>query len=130
MTAVKSSVSEELIALENGTIDPASFPHAEHVRLGYEMLGQYGFGEAVARFSRGLKSLATRNGHPEKYHDTITVAFLAVIAERRARSTTTEWAKFKDKNGDLLNKSCLERWYSPEQLRSDLARQVFCLPRR
>jgi hypothetical protein len=122
--------SEELLALETGKLDPALFPHREHVRLGYEMLGRYPFSEAMARFSRGLRLMAAKGGRPEVYHETITVAFLAVIGERRARGGHDNWDDFKDENGDLLSKRCLERWYGADDLRSDVARKTFCLPRR
>ena len=128
MIALETTVEDELATLENGMLDPASFPHSEHVRLGYEMLQRYDFGETVMRFSRGLKLLAARVGKPEKYHATITVAFLSVIAERCADDPEIDWPSFKETNRDLLDKNCLERWYGPEQLRSDLARRVFCLP--
>lgn len=119
---------DELLALENGTLDPAMFRHADHVRLGYEMLGRYPFGEAVTRFSRGLRLLAAKGGRPEVYHETMTVAFLALIGERRARAANCDWPEFKANNGDLLDKRCLEKWYGAEQLSSDLARRTFCLP--
>lgn len=123
------AVDEELFALETGALDPKVFPHPEHVRLGYEMLGRYPFGEAVTRFSRGLKLLAAKAGRPEVYHETITVAFLALINERRAREGQQTWREFKANNADLFDKRCLEKWYSPKQLASDLARRTFCLPR-
>jgi hypothetical protein len=126
--APEEAAAEELRTLETGALDLAKFPHAEHVRLGYEMLGRYGFGEAVARFGRGLKLLAAKAGKPQVYHETITVAFLAVINERRARGATQSWSEFKGANPDLLDKRCLEKWYGAEQLATDLARQTFCLP--
>ena len=129
MKSAEASNGDELLALETGTLDPATFPHREHVRLGYEMLGRYPFGEAVARFSRGLRLLAAKAGRPEVYHETITVAFLALISERRAETKQDNWSEFKAINSDLLDKRCLERWYEVEQLSSDLARQTFCLPR-
>ena len=128
MKSVERSVDEELVALETGALDPAGFPHAEHVRLGYEMLERHAFSEAVARFARGLRLLAAKAGRPEIYHETITVAFLAVIGERRGRVTHEDWSDFKAKNADLLDKRCLERWYDADRLRSDLARKTFCLP--
>ena len=128
MKSVDASVGDELLALETGALDPAMFPHREHVRLGYEMLGRYSFGDAVARFSRGLRLMAAKGGRPEVYHETITVAFLAVIGERRAQGGDDGWDDFKNKNGDLLDKRCLEALYGAEQLGSDLARRTFCLP--
>ena len=128
MKSVDASVGDELLALETGALDSAMFPHREHLRLGYEMLGRYSFGDAVARFSRGLRLMAAKGGRPEVYHETITVAFLALIGERRARGGHDSWDDFKDKNGDLLDKRCLERWYDADCLRSELARKTFCLP--
>jgi hypothetical protein len=126
--ALNPNASEELRALETGALDPAKFPHAEHVRLAYEMLSRYSFGEAVVRFSRGLQLLAAKAGRPQVYHETITVAFLALINERRARGGAQSWGEFKADNSDLFDKRCLEKWYSAEQLASDLARRTFCLP--
>ena len=115
-------------SFETGALDPAQFPHSEHVRIGYEMLGSYPFGETVSRFSRGLKLLAAKAGKAQIYHETITVAFLALINERRAAGADQTWGEFKTNNADLFDKRCLERWYGAEQLRSDLARRAFCLP--
>jgi hypothetical protein len=129
MKSAEAFIGDELRALETGTLDPAMFPHPEHVRLGYEMLGRYPFGEAVARFSRGLRLLAAKGGRPEVYHETITVAFLALIGERRAGAKHAEWSEFKANNSDLFDKRCLEGWYDADYLRSDLARKTFCLPR-
>jgi hypothetical protein len=126
--AGSDTAPEELRALETGALDLAKFPHAEHVRLGYEMLSRYGFGDAVTRFSRGLKLLAAKAGKPEIYHETITVAFLALINERRARSATQSWGEFEAGNPDLFDKGCLKKWYNAEQLDTELARRTFCLP--
>jgi hypothetical protein len=128
MKSAEVSVEDELQALETGALDPTRFPHPEHVRLAYEMLGRHPFGEAVARFSRGLRLVAAKAGRPEVYHETITVAFLAVIGERRARAQDAGWNEFKANNSDLLDKRCLDRWYDADYLRSDLARKTFCLP--
>lgn len=128
MESVEASIDGELLALETGALDPAKFPHPEHVRLGYEMLGRYPFVEALQRFSQGLRLLAAKGGRPEVYHETITVAFLAVIGERRARGGHDSWEDFRNNNDDLLHKRCLERWYDGEDLRSDVARKTFCLP--
>lgn len=128
MRSPEAATADELRALETGALDPSAFPHPEHVRFAYGMLDRYPFGEAVTRFSRGLKLLAAKAGRPELYHETITVAFLALIGERRARAQEEDWPRFKENNGDLFNKRCLEKWYGAEQLGSDLARRTFCLP--
>jgi hypothetical protein len=130
MQNANATRDDELIALETGALDPGAFPHQKHVRFAYGMLERYSFGEAVDRFARGLKLLAAKAGRPEIYHETITVAFLALINERRARLGSRNWDEFKAKNADLFDKHCLENWYSAEQLATDLARRTFCLPSR
>ncbi len=123
------TVDEELRAFDVGRIEPAAFPHREHVRFAYEMLGRYSFAETAIRFAHGLGHIARKAGKPQLYHETITIAFLAVIAERRAITQHRNWAEFIAKNEDLLDKNLLLRWYSKEELASDLARKTFCLPR-
>ena len=130
MTGARAAATDELRAFEAGRLDPAKFPHREHLRFGYEMLCRHSFGEAISRFSRGLKLLTTKAGRPQLYHETITVAFLALINERRARQVAESWSDFAQDNPDLFDKGCLERWYTAEQLGSDLARRTFCLPSR
>jgi hypothetical protein len=123
-----TAVDRDLAMFEAGAVDPAQFPHSEHLRLAFEMLARCDFGEAITRFSRGLKLLTAKSGKPEVYHETITVAFLAVIAERRQAGPISSWETFRAANSDLLDKNCLRRWYSAEQLESKLARRTFCLP--
>jgi hypothetical protein len=93
------------------------------------MLSLCPFGDAISRFSRGLKLLAAKAGKPEIYHETITVGFLALINERRGAHRTESWSEFQARNPDLFDKRCLEKWYGAEQLKSDLARRTFCLPK-
>lgn len=123
-----SAIEEELRDFEAGRLDPAAFRHRDHVRLGYELLSRYSLGEAIGRFSSGLRLLAAKAGRPDLYHETITVAFLALINERRVAGAAANWPDFERHNRDLLDKRCLEKWYGAEQLRSDLARRAFCLP--
>ena len=130
MTRNKSSIANELCDLEKGRLDPKQFPHREHVRLGFEMLGRYPFPEALARFSKGLRLLAIKGGRPEAYHETITAAFLALIGERRLDRRYSSWEEFASANADLLSKDLLRKWYEPEVLNSAVARRTFVLPRR
>ena len=48
-----------------GRLDPAQFHHREHVRIGYELLEQHPFSEALFYLSAGLRLLAAKAGHPE-----------------------------------------------------------------
>jgi hypothetical protein len=45
-------------------------------------------------------------------------------------SAAADWVSFRAANSDLFDRkpSILERYYSPQTLRSDLARRIFVLP--
>lgn len=126
----EDAIDRDLEALEKGTLDLAKFPHREHLRLAFHMLSRHGFGEAVSRFSSALKLLTAKVGKPGVYYETMTVAYLAVIGERRARGGSLAWEEFIAANADLLKKDCLSRWYSVEELQCEVARTTFVLPRR
>jgi hypothetical protein len=77
-----------------------------------------------------IRAYASSLGKPERYHETITVAFLALIQEHMIeRGDGGTWAGFASANRELLEPQTLLRFYSPAQLRSDLARRIFVLPR-
>ena len=120
--------SEALAEFLAGRIDAAGFRHADHVRMAFELLrGSMPFPRAAVAFREALRTMAHRAGHPTAYHETITLAFLALIAERAARGTD-DFEAFTTANPDLFDKRVLERWYSPARLASDLARRTFILP--
>jgi hypothetical protein len=125
-----TAVAHELAEFEGGRRDPATFDHRAHVRLAYEMLARHPFERALLRYARGLRRTAARAGAPGKFHMTVTVAFLAVIAERRATAAADDetWDAFARANPDLLDPGCLRRWYAPARLASAEARRTFLLP--
>jgi len=111
-----------------GDIPAAEFRHADHVRAGYELLSAMDFLDAVSAYGRALKIMTARVGKPEKLHHTITIAFLAVIAERMERASDGDFDAFLAANPDLMDRAILSRWYRPERLKSDAARSRFVLP--
>lgn len=117
-----------LRAFLDGDVDPAKFRHADHVRAGFEILRRHNFPDAVAAFARGLKQIAARAGVPGKYHETITLAFLSLIAEREALCAYADFESFAAANSDLMEVSVLQRWYTQERLMSAVARRTFVLP--
>jgi hypothetical protein len=120
-----------LIAQFEATTLPAEdFPHAAHVRAAWHYLTHYPLLEALARFKAALIRFATAKGRPDRYHETITIAYMLLIAERRAGREGESWAQFAERNDDLLRwqPSILSRYYTAETLQSERARQHFVLP--
>ena len=122
---------DELItALETGTLEPSLFTHEAHVRAAWHCLRQAPFPEALVRFSRALRQFATQQGQASKYHETITVAYAALIADRLHETPSLEWEGFAQRHADLLIRqpSLLTSYYTSETLASERARLTFVLP--
>jgi tetratricopeptide (TPR) repeat protein len=106
--------------------------HAAHVKLGWEYLQRYPLPEAIARFREALQCFAAANGATDKYHETITWAYLLLIHERMQRTGdgAADFDAFAAANPDLFdwNDSVLSRYYRADTLASDLARRVFVFP--
>jgi len=125
---------DELIRqFEDGTTPADTFHHADHVRLAFEYLCRYPVLEALQRFPDALKRFAAAQGKAERYHETVTWAYLLLIRERLARADhALTWQEFIDRNADLLlwKGGVLATLYRQETLDSDLARRTFVLPDR
>ena len=123
-----SELPADLACFLRGELEPATFTHREHVRMAFEMLRRYDFPEAALYYSRALQSLTARAGAPGKFHQTITVAFLSLLAERMSGQDAQTFEAFALAHPDLLHGSVLERLYRPERLASAAARTTFLLP--
>jgi len=118
----------ELGCFVRGEIPAAEFSHREHVRMAFEMLRRHDFPETVLHYSRALRAMTARAGKPEAFHQTVTIAFLAVIAERMESTGAADFTAFARAHPDLLGKALLARWYGAERLASAAARRTFLLP--
>jgi hypothetical protein len=118
----------ELARFVRGETDAACFPHREHVRMAFEMLRRHDFAESVWLFSRALRAMTAKAGKPQAFNQTVTIAFLSLIAERMELSPPADFDAFAREHAELLDKAALARWYPRERLASDLTRRIFVLP--
>jgi hypothetical protein len=124
-------MTERALDLEQflrGDADIHAFPHEQHVRMGFELLTRHDFAETAHLYSRALRAMAERAGQPQVFHQTITIAFLSLIAERMQAGKAADFTDFAASNPDLLERSVLSRWYRPERLATAVARNSFVLP--
>jgi hypothetical protein len=122
---------DELIgAFESAALPADEFPHAAHVRVAWCYLNRVPLLLALARFRSALQRFAAAQGKPDRYHETITIAYMLLIAERLGHARGASWEQFASANPDLLtwNPSILSRFYTDEVLSSERARGVFVLP--
>jgi hypothetical protein len=121
---------DELVrGFEAGTL--SEFPHASHVRLTLIYLGRHGEAEARRRLADGLLLFATAKGHPEKYHVTLTRAWLELIESAlRRHPHTSDPRTLVAACPELLDRDAIKCFYSPECLASDDARAGWVPPDR
>jgi len=121
---------ELLRAFEACSLSENDFHHPQHVRVAWLYLGQESLLEALKRFTANLRRFAASKGKPDRYHETITWAYVILTHQRMQQLPSGDWEDFARRNADLLTwrPSLLDHYYRPETLSSPLARSVFLLP--
>jgi hypothetical protein len=124
---------DSLRAFESGSLEPSQFNHRLHLTLAWAYLQRDGFPEGAATFCRHLKTYVARIGAADKYHETITWAYLVLLNEEMTlRSPPGEaFDAMIRRRPDLLDhrSGAISRCYSKAQLDLPAARRVFMLPR-
>ena len=116
-------------AFENGSITPAQFDHAAHVRVAWVYLQEAGsMDAALSRMRAGIRRFAVAAGVPEKYHETITVLWMRLLAEVRAAGASGELSEVLRAHPALADKDLPLQYYSRELLFSDAARAAWVEP--
>ena len=116
-------------AFENCTLPEDQFRHRDHIRLAWVYLRDYGRERAAQRIAESMRRYAGFHGQPDRYHQTITMAWLEFVCA--VRESRPESATFEDALGSwpkLLQKATLAEYYSSGRLGSDAARKEFVEP--
>jgi len=117
-----------LAALEACTLHPDCFDHAAHVRAGYLYLRRQPFPQATADMCATITRYARALGKSDRYHETMTVAFMALInAQIRGQGDGGGWEQFRARNPQLLRSDALLAYYPRAVLESREARSCFTL---
>jgi hypothetical protein len=126
-------LSDPLVqAFEAATIDPAAFHHREHLYVAWCYLRSLPLEDALARYVHHLRKLAAALGAPERFHATITWAYLVLLHEAMVRAPGESFEGLLAANPTLLDHrgGALAAHYARDELASDAARRHFVLPRR
>jgi hypothetical protein len=121
---------DELVqGFEAGSL--TAFPHAQHVRLTIIYLARHGRDETLRKMCDGLLRFATAKGHPEKFHVTVTRAWIKLSeAARRVHPDIRDPAALVAACPLLLDQNALLHFYTPERLNSCEARLRWLPPDR
>jgi hypothetical protein len=116
--------------IEAGTLPPAEFDHRAHLRAGFIYLRRHDFPGACVAMKRAIQTFAALHGKATLYHETLTVAYLALIAERLAEEPPgLGWDPFIERYPELSSRTYFERYYPRGWLDRPEARATFVLPR-
>jgi len=116
---------DELVAtFERCTLPRSDWTHRAHLRVAMRYLATCPRDEAARRMREGLRRYNAVRGAARGYHETITMAWLAIV-ERGLREHGPDGLVDK-----LADPSLLQKHYSGETLRSDEARHAWIPPDR
>jgi hypothetical protein len=117
-------------AFEGCTLPKAEWTHREHLTVALWYLRHQARGEATGRITEGIRRYNLSHGNATGYHETITLAWIAVIARFLAehdlgQPLSSLVGALLEKCGD---KGYLLRFYSEDLLMSDEARRGWVPP--
>jgi hypothetical protein len=116
-------------ALERGEITNESFHHSSHLHVAWVyLLESSSVGEAAAKMRNTLRRFASSAGKSEKYHETITLFWVHLLAGIRALRAHQSLRQIVEANPRLLEKNFALAYYSSERLFSDKARTSWVEP--
>jgi hypothetical protein len=120
------TVFDELMA--EATAAAGTFGHREHVHLTWLAVRRVGMPAAIALVSAGIQRTARYAGAPQKYHVTISRAWVELVAHHTAEREEPDFAAFADRNPALFDKRLLTRFYRSMTLASAGARRAWVEP--
>lgn len=110
------SILHEILARGEG------FGHRQHVELTWRYLENHDPEAARRLVADAIRRVATAHGAPEKFHATITGAWVRCVAVHRERWPADSFDRFIERNAALLDPKLLDQHFSRELLFSDDAR--------
>ncbi|MDB4970628.1 MAG: hypothetical protein JWN44_6317, partial [Myxococcales bacterium] len=115
------------------TLTHAEWTHAAHLAVGAWHVDRHGLEEALPRLRIAIRALndshGTKNSETSGYHETITAAYVRLLAAALARATTPLSSRVETiLAGPLADKTFLFRFWSRDQLMSPAARAAWLPP--
>ena len=115
--------------LERGEMPKENFHHASHLHVAWVYLIESSSPKEAAEKMRDmLRRLTTAIGKPEKYHETMTLFWVHLLARAQTISRTGRLEEVMHANPQLLEKNFPLAYYSTERLFSDEARASWMEP--
>lgn len=124
--AARTPTFEMLMAEVMATAE--RFGHREHVHLTWLAVRRHGVPAAVGLVSTGIQRTARYAGAPQKYHATVSRAWVELVGHHAAERCEDDFAAFADHHPALLDKRLLTRFYRPGTLADPHAKTGWVAP--
>jgi hypothetical protein len=120
----------ELAAILDEIVGPdGAFRHRQHVNLTFLAVRRHGMPSAVDKVSGWIQQIAVYEQHPQKYHHTVSRAWVEMIAHHiEADPGCVDFDRFARRHPALLDKRLLARHYRSATLASRDARNGWIEP--
>ena len=113
-------------AFESCTVAPTEFNHEAHLRLAYVYLVENDLASAQRKMRGALLSFLAAYGiPPEKFHETLTRAWVLAVRHFMSRSPSLCFSEFAAKSQPLLDSKVMLTHYSASVLFSPSARASY-----
>lgn len=107
----------------------AEFGHREHLHLAFLAIQRHGMPAATGKVCDWIRALARYQQHPQKYHHTMSRAWVEIVAWHLAADPDVPgFAAFAERNAALLDKRLLTRHYRSATLAAAAARASWVPP--
>lgn len=121
-----AGVFDELMTEVMASAD--AFGHRQHVHLTWLAVRRTGMPAAVTVVSDGIRRTARYAGAPQKYHVTVSRAWVELVAHHAAEDPTPDFSAFTGRSPELLDKRLLTRFYRSTTLADVRARTGWVEP--
>lgn len=104
------------------------FGHRQHIHLTWLAVRRHGTAEAVTVVSEGIQRTARYAGAPQKYHATVSRAWVELVGHHAGTGHEPTFDAFITNNPALLDKRLLSRFYRSSTLARPEARTGWVAP--
>jgi hypothetical protein len=104
------------------------FGHRQHIHLTWLAVRKYGTSAAIMLVSDGIRRTARYAGSPQKYHATVSRAWVELVGFHLADSSDADFDAFTNRFPALLDKSLLGRHYRSSTLATAEAKSGWVEP--
>jgi uncharacterized protein YfiM (DUF2279 family) len=127
--ACEWSDEDFLRAFEDLSFPAELFHHREHLRVAWLYLQSSDASRAAELMAGGIRRFANHHGATQKYHHTLTMAWMRLIAAALVETPEGKtFEQFMAAHPELSDKSLLAKYYSNELLQSAAAREGWVEP--